>query len=236
MALLPGHIRAYILELPERDEPYTRKEIVAWVVERHRALGGLESKSNPTSQTKKALQSLVDGNLLERVASGHYRRTEAADTLKTDDEFLAAQGLTPSPSLQSRESAEPVPEAAPAAVEVEIGTGREAVYGWYYPAYRELATLKGEKVWPIKVGRTGVDPETRMVSSSGFSPEQPVLGFVHHAEDAESCEKYHHAILSALRKHIGDARGTEWFNTSLDKLRGRAEEYEAMLSENGDEE
>ncbi len=232
MALLPGHIRAYILELPARDEPYTRKEIVAWVVERHRALGGLESKSNPISQTKKALQSLVDGNLLERVASGHYRKTEAADTLKTDDEFLASHGVRPAPQ---NEPVEAVPES-PAAVEVEIGSGRGVVYGWYLPAYRELATLKGEKVWPIKVGRTGVDPETRMVASSGYSPESPVLAFVHHAEDAESCEKYHHAILSALQKHIGDARGTEWFNTSLDELRRRAEEYEAMLSENGDEE
>jgi len=52
-------------------------------------------------------------------------------------------------SAKEDEAAEVAP--SPSAERV-FGDGRDSVYLYYYPTYREVAESKGDKVWPCKIG------------------------------------------------------------------------------------
>ena len=219
------------MELPPAEKPYARKELIDWTIKRHRELGGEDSKSTPSQQIKKVLGDMVKRGHYVSDGDGFYRKQTDAKPLPTDDEFLAQHVRPP---LKPPEPVPPTPAPAIAAPEVEIGSGSNAVYGWYYPAYKELAELKGHSTWPIKVGLSDADARTRMVDSRGYAPEQSVLAFVHNINDSAACEKIYHGQLEVLGRKVGDSVGKEWFNTNLDELRELAEHIEVQLSKNGD--
>ena len=222
--LKPAHFLKYLPNIPARGSPYTKRELVDWVVKRHQKVGGVVV-ANPMSQAKKSLVRLVDNGTFEHVGNGLYRKLGDAGAHRIDESLMARDHA----SAPSEE-----PESQAVQSEVEVGSGCNTIYGWYYPSYRTLAELQGRDTWPIKVGRSDVHPKTRMISSSGFSPEKPILAFVHNVDDSENCEKYYHAILSAQGKNIDDAQGSEWFMTNLAELRDHAEQFEArILQANG---
>jgi len=113
----------------------------------------------------------------------------------------------------------PTYEEAEATAEVILGKGPQSVYGWYFPAYRELATLKGEARFPIKVGTTKAEPFKRIKSHIGTAPEKPVLGFLLKTDHAELMEKWLHSQLRQRGQHMPDALGNEWFLTTPEELR-----------------
>ena len=104
--------------------------------------------------------------------------------------------------------------------EGKIGEGqRQAVYGWYLPAYRELAELKGKHRFPMKVGRTHLAPQDRMNTHIGTASEKPVLGFVLSAHEEAEWEFWIHENLKARGQHLTEALGREWFLTNPEELR-----------------
>ena len=221
--LSPQIAANHLLAMMDPDKVYSRDELVRLVDAYHEEMGGAPANwAAREGPVKRALASLKAEKVVENPSIGHYRLNKnAAETIPVDTE---------------RKQPDSEHAAAPETVqvEVEIGTGSNAVYGWYYPAYRELAELKGQSTWPIKVGLSDVAARTRMIDSRGYAPEQPVLAFVHNVNASASCEKIYHGQLEVLGRQIGDSVGKEWFNTNLDELRKLAEHVEAQLSKTGE--
>ena len=227
--LQPGHIRTYILQIPDRVEAYRRSELVDFAVEQHRLKDGLDSVSDPTTQTKKVLGELVEGGWLERVGNGLYRKTGKAETLGTDDEFMPVDGLPPLKKMNQPKKDEKK-ETETLQAELEIGSGSEVVYGWYFPTYKELAAFKDQETWPIKIGRSESDSMSRIMDSIGQSPEKPVLAFLHHVDDSRESEKWYHISMKVRGKHIDHSIGDEWFVSNPSELLNLGEELENHLA------
>lgn len=186
---------------------FRRAELIAAVEDYHLSQGGLPSESSLTSQVKKALQVLQKNGSLE--PSGGYgtwrwlRRPETSQFSEvmqpelSDDESLALD-----------------------AVEAE-GEGQGSLYVYYFPAYKELADLREEPTWPVKVGRTAAgNAGIRVADQQGTAmPEKPVLAYVRKTSTPRKLETAVHAILFFRGRQIEDAAGHEWFNASPDEVR-----------------
>lgn len=100
-----------------------------------------------------------------------------------------------------------------------IGDGPECVYVYYYPAYKELAKLKGKSSWPCKIGRTTGMVTGRLQSQGTGMPERPRLSIVFKTVNSEAWEKLLHDMLKVVfPKHISEAPGQEWFDTTPEKI------------------
>lgn len=115
---------------------------------------------------------------------------------------------------ESEVEIQPEPEA-----EHIIGDGPECVYVYYYPAYKELAKLKGKSSWPCKIGRTTGMVTGRLQSQGTGMPEKPRLSIVFKTDNSETLEKLLHDMLKVVfLKHISEAPGQEWFDTTPEKI------------------
>ena len=201
-------VKHWLLELMEGGEEYETAELVTMVQDAHVQAGGLR----PNAKHERAQISKALGQLQ---ASGHVENIRIGWWALNLDAAL--------PDFQEAES------AALSAAEVDIGQGRQVVYGWYLPAYRELAEINGKSRYPIKVGRSERNPEARVSESGGTLPERPVVGFVLRVESASQWERLLHARLSLRGQRIETAVGNEWFSTSIDELRDLAAEELANI-------
>ena len=99
--------------------------------------------------------------------------------------------------------------------ESTIGSGKSSVYLYYYPQYRESAESKGEKVWECKIGRTiHGEADGRIRGQATGLPESPKIGLHIKTDKEVKIEQIIHDILKLRGKHIEDAPGREWFQTS----------------------
>lgn len=99
--------------------------------------------------------------------------------------------------------------------EKTIGIGRESVYLYYYPRYRESAESKGETVWACKIGKTiHSEADGRIRNQATGLPESPKIGLHIKTHKSREIEDIVHKILKVRGKHIDEAPGTEWFLTS----------------------
>ena len=104
-------------------------------------------------------------------------------------------------------------------IDKEIGEGNNAVYLYYYDAYKKLAELKGMQSWECKIGRTDVEPIQRIMGQAGTCyPEIPHIALVIYCEDSFQLEMAFHSILKVQKKYIKSAPGKEWFMTSPRKI------------------
>lgn len=104
-------------------------------------------------------------------------------------------------------------------VDKEIGEGQNAVYLYYYDAYKELAELKDLQSWECKIGRTDVEPIQRIMGQAGTCyPEFPHIALVMYCEDSSQLELAIHSILKVQKKNIESAPGKEWFITSPQEI------------------
>lgn len=208
--------RTYLVDLVEVDQSHHVRILRYLVSGEHTSHGGLSpSDDELNSLVSKALNALRDAGEFETGdRSGHWRRVKKS-------EF---------PELAAKHA-----EAMEAA-EVQVGTGPEVVYGWYFPRDLKLARLEQKTRFPIKIGCTASGPQKRILDSIGQAPEKPVIGFVHHVDESAACEAWYHAALKVRGRKIEEAIGKEWFMTNLDDLREMASKLEEILSENGDEE
>ena len=96
-----------------------------------------------------------------------------------------------------------------------IGSGRQSVYLYYYPAYQRLAELQGEEVWACKIGKARNDPLIRISSQTRTAlPEYPKVGLIIKTNEFALMETTIQNILKLQGKHMQNAPGTEWFLTS----------------------
>ena len=96
-----------------------------------------------------------------------------------------------------------------------IGSGKGSVYLYYFPAYKRLAELESETVWPCKIGKARYDAINRIRSQTRTAlPEYPEVGLIIKTNDLSLMEKTIQYILKLQGKHKQDAPGNEWFITS----------------------
>ena len=101
----------------------------------------------------------------------------------------------------------------------EIGSGKKSIYVYYYDNYKELASLKNSKIWECKVGRTDVDPISRVVGQAGTCyPEMPHIALVIYCDDSNLLEKAIHDVLRLRNRCLIDSPGKEWFLTSPEEV------------------
>lgn len=103
---------------------------------------------------------------------------------------------------------------------VEIGNGKEAVYVYYFPAYRDQAAHLGRVDWPMKIGMTASDVTARIKAQiSTAMPETPAIGLIYRTDTATNDEWLLHSTLRARGRHLSTAPGQEWYMTSLVEIR-----------------
>lgn len=93
------------------------------------------------------------------------------------------------------------------------------VYAYYFPSYKELAQLKGESSWPIKIGLSTTSIEQRVSMQVGTAmPERPVMLFEVECDDCAKLEKAIHAVLDVKGFKMLESLGNEWFCVNQDEL------------------
>ncbi|MCC4341066.1 GIY-YIG nuclease family protein [Limosilactobacillus reuteri] len=100
-----------------------------------------------------------------------------------------------------------------------IGTGKEAIYVYYYKTYKKYALLKNKNTWPCKIGKTRNNVSERILSQLGTAyPEYPIIGLEIRCSSATKLEKAIHSILKYKNKAISNSPGKEWYNTNPSEI------------------
>ena len=201
-------IRYWLWKEMESGRHYQIHELINLVIIAHMQAGGLR----PTLKNVE-LEPRFRAAVGDLVTEGWAQYS--VGKVKGSDRELWVSVLKGGTPPEFQEKTAPVERQA----EVTIGTGPETVYGWYLPAYRQLATHRGEVRFPMKVGMTTGDPDERIRNHLGTAPEKYALGFVWEVDHAHLLEKWLHIRLTLRKLHMPDALGQEWFRTTPDELR-----------------
>ena len=143
---------------------------------------------------REVVEELTHEGLMEEVKPGWWLGAAGPDDLPTYEELLVPRG------------AEEI---------ITWGDGPQSVYAWYLPNDKELAELKGERTYAMKVGRTTRHPQGRM---RRYASTRPKLGFHYRTHDATNWEKLLHAYFHIQGRHLPEGDGREWFRTSPEEL------------------
>ncbi len=128
-----------------------------------------------------------------------YSEEEAGNDLEADMEGASEDKLSPETQV--------------------IGEGSGEVYLYYYPAYAELARLKGEKSYRCKIGMTTYDHKQRFsYKVKSEEPEHRTISLVIKTDFPADLEKILHMMLRIAGKQLDDAPGREWFYTNPEEI------------------
>ena len=194
--LTPGIAKKLIQEL-FGGQTVQKQEVMRIVDETHRERGGLPSRAQFNNPVTLALYNM--------------RREGQASNPGPGDNWLIP------PSTQDDDSVNSEPDNLEP--EKIIGSGRQSVYLYYYPAYQRLAELQGEEVWACKIGKARNDPLIRISSQTRTAlPEYPKVGLIIKTNEFALMETTIQNILKLQGKHMQNAPGTEWFLTSPNEV------------------
>ena len=96
--------------------------------------------------------------------------------------------------------------------------GKDSVYLFYYPAYKELAEKNGEEFWQCKIGMTVDSVEKRVGTQGTGIPEKATIALECRTDHPKELEDALHAILKLRGRHVTEAEGVEWFKTNPDEV------------------
>ena len=104
------------------------------------------------------------------------------------------------------------------------GIGDQELYAFTFPSLIELATVKGDEHYPVKVGFSKNSSDgafgrirSQILEKAGF-PEKPKVLLVFRTWDGRQLEMQVHKRLRSLGRRTPDSLGREWFMTSTDEL------------------
>ena len=190
-SLTPRIAQHLIIEL-FAGQSVQKQEIMRIVDETHRERGGLPPRAKFNNPVPLALYNMRREGLVENPSQGYFfvlSATQEDDSVDSESDNLAPEKI--------------------------IGSGKQSVYLYYYPAYRRLAELQSEEVWACKIGRARNDPISRISSQTRTAlPEYPKVGLIIKTDEFTLMETTIQNILKLQGKHIQDAPGREWFLTS----------------------
>ena len=192
--LSPAVFRELLIQLFDGKQ-FKRQDAITEITKYHVEHGGLLGKTEYVSVYKKAAQILKNEGI-ENVGYGVWR-------LRYEESEVEI--------IPSTERIDTINYS----VDKEIGSGKNAVYVYYYDSYKELAELKGSKTWQCKIGRTDVDPISRIMGQAGTCyPELPHLALIIYCDNSSLLEKAIHSILKLKNRWLENSPGKEWFVTS----------------------
>ena len=190
-SLTPRIAQHLIIEL-FAGQAVQKQEIMRIVDETHRERGGLPPRAKFNNPVTLALYNMRREGLVENPSQGYcfiLSATQQDDSVDSEPDNLEPEKI--------------------------IGSGKQSVYLYYYPAYRRLAELQSEEVWACKIGKARNDPISRIRSQTRTAlPEYPKVGLIIKTDEFTLMETTIQNILKLQGKHIQDAPGTEWFLTS----------------------
>lgn len=197
-----------VQHLAEQKRPVRRSDLTRFVENRHVKLGGV-AVANTQSRVMQALKRLVDDGVVSNPALGFYSLITNPDTQLVDDENIIVEDET----LLEGTSELLVAERS-------LGEGMEIVYVYFQETERKLARFENRLSWPCKVGYTAGSLTTRIISQglATSMSKLPTVGLVIKTEDGRNLERVLHSALDMAGSRIADALGSEWFETSPDKI------------------
>ncbi len=172
--------RELVIEIFSGETGIKKKEIKQVVDDTHASRGGILS-TNEMHPVSSALSTMKKQGLANNPIRGEWSI------------FLNPE-VYPDDSLDSD------------AVQI-LGSGKNAVYLYYYPAYRCLATYEGKEFWACKIDKAGSQVPIAM-------PEPPEVRLIFKTDDSENLEQTIHNVLRFRGRYIEDAPGGKWFMTS----------------------
>ncbi|MFE4082273.1 GIY-YIG nuclease family protein [Paenarthrobacter sp. YIM B13468] len=201
---------AYLAPALMAKPTFKRSQLAAVVKDFHVSQGGLPSGTDLITQVKKALTMLKKAGKLESASPGHYRWLGV-----TQLPGIAGEIAPDEPSHGEDLSFDDV---------IVEGEGQGSVYVYYFPAYKELAELRGNINWPCKVGMTAAgNARIRIADQQGTAmPEKPVLAYLRRTDTPRKLETNIQSILFFRNQQLGDAPGEEWFWTNPEEIRSIA--------------
>lgn len=186
-----------------------RSEIIETVEKIHTENGGLQAAAADFSRTvKKALQNLKEKGLAENPSTGWWLIKKAEGT----EDLSSLVPEAPSDDLESDKYIEEFDS------ESVRGVGDEAIYVFYYPAYKKAALAAGIDKWLCKIGRTNRHTSIRVGEQAAGMPEKPVIGLVLKTDDSRTVESVIQGVLTLRGQWSEESPGTEWFTTSPDDV------------------
>jgi hypothetical protein len=222
--LTPAIFKELVIELFQ-GKLTERHVIVEEALRIHLARGGTNSRAQDLPRSvKKALSELREAGLAENPSFGYWRVISKDPT--PPEAVHALEETRPADYVQSQGDP-PVEEPA---ADIILGVGSGAAYLYYLPTYRILAESNGEKLWPCKVGRTGQDPLTRILSQAATAlPEKPHVAIIIHTDQPAVLESTLHGALTLRGRLIEDSPGSEWFLTNPDEVLALAQSLDPRL-------
>lgn len=106
------------------------------------------------------------------------------------------------------------------------GEGDQELYAFTFPSLRELADLRGDKQYPVKIGYAksadagAIGRIRQQITERAAYPEKPLLLHVQRTWDGRNLETQVHRSLRTLNRKVVHSLGKEWFLTSKDELLG----------------
>lgn len=210
VAMTASHIRPFVLEVLGERGPMRRDQLLAELKDAYARAGGAPVEdAKQLTRLKKALCALKNDG---EVANPGYGVWMIADMEADEIEKLVDR------VEQASEDDDDVGEVAAFAAQRSFGVGAQCVYAFYLPAYRALAEQRGERWWPMKIGKTTGDLAVRMAALSTSMPETPCVALALRTDDANLLERALHAALKLRGRHLSEAGGSEWFRCSPDEV------------------
>ena len=198
--LTPRIARSLIIEL-FAGQTLQKQEMMRVVDETHREHGGMPSRARFHHPVALALYNMKGEGSAENLGDGNWSISSSPQGHESVDD-------------ENANSEEPDLEP-----ERTIGSGKDSVYLYYYPAYQRLAELEGEEVWPCKIGKTTRNAISRITSQTRTAlPEYPKVGLVIKTDKLKLMETTIQNILKLQGKQKQDAPGREWFITSPNEV------------------
>lgn len=201
LPITPSIMASIVRETFASGELVRRQELLDRVLDYHNNHGGVSASVDPVSQIKKALADLSGSGDIEKTGVYGVWRILGSTNVKNDGVSIS----TPS----DLELTEPAPED-----QFEVlnrgGTGSGSVYIYYFPAY-----WRDEGPFPMKIGMSTGSEQRRIAEQIGTGhPELPIIYRVVRTDTPRLVERYLHSVLTLRDRHMIEAPGSEWFNTT----------------------
>lgn len=196
--LTPAVFTDLLIELFDGKQ-FERQDAIEAIKRYHVANGGILKKKAYATVFKKASQNLRDQGM-EQIIVGTWKLQHKTKTIE-----VVVSNTTSDVKQYT--------------VDKQLGIGEQSVYVYYYDTYKKFALQNNQQIWECKIGRTDVDPISRVISQAGTCyPEFPHIALIIYCDDSSLLEKILHNILKLNNKCLTESPGKEWFLTSPDEI------------------
>lgn len=197
LKLTPAIFADIMVELLDGKQ-FERQDAIKLVQAHFVKNGGVLENKDYVAVFKKAAQNLKTKGMVNR-GYGVWLLNIAQEEVET---FSAAENT-----------------AIPIVADKEMGSGKQAIYVYFYDIYKKWALSNNSTIWECKIGRTDRDPIQRIINQAGTSyPELPHIALIIHCDDSNKLESALHGILKYKKRWIENAPGKEWFYTSPEEI------------------